>query len=103
VFPIAAILETNFVRFFRKAQVMYKGLVCVFILFSCIHVIEGAKRREPVARFKNARCSTSNITMSPNYGCFVKAYNRKVAKLNVFVDVKKPVYEITVRAGEFNV
>jgi hypothetical protein len=45
-------------------------------------------------KFKNVKCTSSNRSVFSNYTCFVKAYNRKSAVLNVRVKFLKPLSEI---------
>jgi hypothetical protein len=45
-------------------------------------------------KFKKVKCLSSNLTLFPNYKCYIKAYNRQTALPNVFVKFTRPVTEV---------
>lgn len=48
------------------------------------------------ANIKKAFCTSSNITVNPDYKCSAKAYSRTNQALNIYASLRKPLYEINV-------
>jgi hypothetical protein len=74
-----------------------KNLICIVAILSIMFIHDASS--EITARFKNAKCTTSSKTLQISK-CFVKAYNRKVAKVTIVVNVKKKLNEIFVSANK---
>jgi flagellar capping protein FliD len=72
----------------------------IFILVSVFFLIFfiGFTHSEVTARFKNVKCTSSVQTIDPGFKCFVKAYNRKVAKSSIIFDLKRQCDEVMVGA-----
>ncbi|KAG5666930.1 hypothetical protein PVAND_014935 [Polypedilum vanderplanki] len=68
----------------KKVKYMTTVLIIIIIIYSS---------QEATARFKSVKCSSSNQTLGADYKCFIRAYDRKVAKLSVLVTFEKHCYE----------
>lgn len=70
----------------------FKILSAIFLINFLVQISQ-----ETSARFKSVKCSSSNKTLGADYKCFIRAYNRNVAKLSVLVTFEKHCYEAWVK------
>jgi hypothetical protein len=48
------------------------------------------------ANLKSIKCSSSNITIYPNYTCFLKAFKRNVAALTILTFIRKNTFKCNI-------
>ena len=65
-------------------------------LFFCILISFAKEKPQEYAKFKSVKCIASNKSLSSNYTCRIKPYNRFIAKLTILVDIRVPTYDIFV-------
>lgn len=70
-----------------------------FLIFSLFLVMSNTSKKprniEPYFIYKSVKCTTSKITIS-NVKCFVKAYSRTNATLNVYANLTRSIYSMNV-------
>lgn len=72
----------------------------IFLFLSSISLTFSTQHRnknfEPYVRFKAFQCTSSNITIT-DFKCFIKAHSRRNTTMNIFVNIKKPIYDVKAR------
>lgn len=85
--------KNKFSELVFNSKMIRPSLFIILVAFCFILTMSRRNHQlEPYFIYKSVKCTSSNITLS-GFKCFVKAYSRTNATLNIFVNISKPVFK----------
>ncbi|KAG5683500.1 hypothetical protein PVAND_012775 [Polypedilum vanderplanki] len=69
-------------------KILLQSIAIVSILFSCSISFH--------ATFKSIKCSSSSLSIYPNYSCYIKPYKKNIATMSILLHLRKKTYKCNI-------